>query len=82
LPCPICRADLLQSKKIRIIDSRVDEDIADNEGEYDDYDETEDWSDDDSDDEENNDLYFWESQGEDDYDEFPSVRQSSIVDLT
>ena len=35
-----------------------------------------------SDDEENNDLYFWESQGEDDYDEFPSVRQSSIVDLT
>jgi hypothetical protein len=69
LPCPICRADLLQSKKIRIIDSRVDEDVADNESEYDDYDETEDWSDDDSDDEE-------------DYDEFPSVRQSSIVDLT
>ena len=75
LPCPICRADLLQSKKIRIIDSRVDEDVADNENVDDD-------SDDDSDDEENNDLYFWESQGEDDYDEFPSVRQSSIVDLT
>jgi hypothetical protein len=75
LPCPICRADLLQSKKIRIIDSRVDEDVADNEGEYDD-------SDDDSDDEENNDLYFWESQGDDDYDEFPSVPQTSIVDLT
>jgi hypothetical protein len=75
LPCPICRADLLQSKKIRIIDSRVDEDVADNEN-------VDDGSDDDSDDEENNDLYFWESQGEDDYDEFPSVRQSSIVDLT
>ena len=74
LPCPICRADLLQSKKIRIIDSRVDEDLADNEN-------VDDVSDDDSDDE-NNDLYFWESQGEDDYDEFPSVRQNSIVDLT
>ena len=68
LPCPICRADLLQSKKIRIIDSRVDEDVADNEGEYDDYDETDDWSDDDSDDEE-------------DYDEFPSVRQNNIMDM-
>jgi len=75
LPCPICRADLLQSKKIRIIDSRVDEDVADNENVDDD-------SDDDSDDEENNDLYFWESQDEEDYDEFPSVPQSSIVDLT
>jgi hypothetical protein len=75
LPCPICRADLLQSKKIRIIDSRVDEDVADNENV--DHD-----SDDDSDDEENNDLYFWESQGDDDYDEFPSVPQTSIVDLT
>jgi hypothetical protein len=77
LPCPICRADLLQSKKIRIIDSRVDEDVADNENVDDDSDD----SDDDSDDE-NNDLYFWESQGEEDYDEFPSVRQNTIVDLT
>jgi hypothetical protein len=76
LPCPICRADLLQSKKIGIIDSRVDDDVADNENVDDDDD-----SDDDSDDEENNDLYFWESQGEEDYDEFPSVRQSSIVDM-
>ena len=75
LPCPICRADLLQSKKIGIIDSRVDEDVADNENVDDD-------GDDDSDDEENNDLYFWESQGDDDYDEFPSVPQTSIVDLT
>ena len=73
LPCPICRDDLFQSKKIRIIDSRVDEDVADNENVDD--------EDDDSDDE-NNDLYFWESQGEEDYDEFPSVRQNSIVDLT
>jgi hypothetical protein len=70
LPCPICRTDLLQSKKIGIIDSRVDDDVADNEGEYDDSDDdSEDWSDDDSDDEE-------------DYDEFPSVRQTTIVDLT
>jgi len=74
LPCPICRADLLQSKKIRIIDSRVDEDLADNENVDDD-------SDDDSDDEENNDLYFWESQDEEDYDEFPSVSQNTVMDM-
>jgi len=74
LPCPICRADLLQSKKIRIIDSRVDEDLADNENVDDD-------SDDDSDDEENNDLYFWESQDEEDYDEFPSVPENTVMDM-
>lgn len=79
LPCPICRADLLQSKKIGIIDSRVDEDVADNENVDDDSDDSDDDSDDD---EENNDLYFWESQGEEDYDEFPSVRHNTIVDLT
>jgi hypothetical protein len=72
LPCPICRADLLQSKKIGIIDSRVDDDVADNEGEYD---ETEDWSDDD-------DLPDLVDNFEEDYDEFPSVRQTTIVDLT
>jgi hypothetical protein len=77
LPCPICRDDLFQSKKIRIIDSKVDEDVADNEGEYDDYDETEDWSDDDDDD-----LPDLVDNFEEGYDEFPSVRQSSIVDLT
>ncbi len=71
LPCPICRADLLQSKKIGIIDSRVDDDVADNESEYDDSDETEDWSDSDDD-----------SDDEEDYDEFPSVRQTTIVYLT
>jgi len=75
LPCPICRADLLQSKKIGIIDSRVDDDVAVNEGEYDDYDETEDWSDDD-------DLPDLVDNFEEDYDEFPSVRQTTIVDLT
>ncbi|NBX28525.1 MAG: hypothetical protein EBR55_09840 [Chitinophagia bacterium] len=65
LPCPICRADLLQSKKIGIIDSRVDEDVADNEGEYD---ETEDWSDSDE-------------ESDDDDDEFPSVRVNTIMDM-
>jgi hypothetical protein len=76
LPCPICRADLLQSKKIGIIDSRVDDDVAVNEGEYDDYDETEDWSDSDDD------LPDLVDNFEEDYDEFPSVRQTTIVDLT
>ncbi len=76
LPCPICRADLLQSKKIGIIDSRVDDDVAYNEGEYDDYDETEDWSDSDDD------LPDLVDNFEEDYDEFPRVRQTTIVDLT
>ena len=40
LPCPICRADLLQSKKIGIIDIRVDEDVDDDDDDRDDdYDE-------------------------------------------
>ena len=40
LPCPICRADLLQSKKIGIIDIRVDEDVDDDDDDSDDdYDE-------------------------------------------
>ena len=83
LPCPICRADLLQSKKIGIIDSRVDDDVADNVNVDDD-------TDDDSDDD--NDLYFWESQGEDNDEdiqyaqfpepiEFPSVRQNNVMDM-
>ena len=65
LPCPICRADLLQSKKIGIIDSRVEADLED------DYD---DWSDDDDDDDD-------DSDDDDDYDEFPSVPQNSIMDM-
>lgn len=66
LPCPICRADLLQSKKIGIIDSRVDEDVADNENVDDDSDDEDDWD---------------VSDDEDDYDEFPSVRQNNIMDM-
>jgi len=42
LPCPICRADLFQAKKIGIIDSRVEDDIADNEYDDDDDDSEED----------------------------------------
>jgi len=72
LPCPICRADLLQSKKIGIIDSRVDDDVAYNEG---DYDETEDWSDSDDD------LPDLVDNFEEDYDEFPSVRQNTVMDM-
>ena len=77
LPCPICRADLLQSKKIGIIDSRVDEDLDLVE------DDSDDWSDSDSDDD--------DESLEDDSDiqyaqfpepiEFPSVRQNSIIDM-
>ena len=85
LPCPICRADLLQSKKIGIIDSRVDDDVADNEN-VDDYD-------DDSDDETFASMYddsidealAWhlaeELAEELAPPEFPSVRQNTIMDM-
>jgi len=46
LPCPICRADLFQAKKIGIIDSRVEDDIADNEYDDDDDDSDSDYDDD------------------------------------
>jgi phosphopantothenoylcysteine synthetase/decarboxylase len=80
LPCPICRADLLQSKKIRIIDSRVDEDVADNEN----------VDDDDSDDDSDDDYDDWDDDDDDediqyaqfpDPIEFPSVRQNTIMDM-
>ena len=72
LPCPICRADLLQAKKIGIIDSRVDEDIAFwNNNDVDIHDE----------DEDEDDYDEWDISDEDDYDEFPSVRQNTIMDM-
>lgn len=46
LPCPICRADLFQAKKIGIINSRVEDDIADNEYDDDDDDSDSDYDDD------------------------------------
>jgi len=81
LPCPICRDDLFQSKKIRIIDSRVDEDVADNENVDDD--ETEDWSDsdDDSDDDESEDDSDIQYAQFPDPIEFPSVRQNTVMDM-
>ena len=42
LPCPICRADLFQSKKIGVDDSIVEYDIADNENNHDEDDESDD----------------------------------------
>jgi hypothetical protein len=72
LPCPICRADLFQSKKIGIIDSRVDHDVADNEDDNDDESDDEWYNDDESDDDT---IYAYEN------DEFPSVRQNSIMDM-
>jgi hypothetical protein len=58
---------LFQSKKIGIIDSRVDEDVADNENDDDDD------SDDDYDD--------WDDDDDDEPIEFPSVRQNTIMDM-
>ena len=81
LPCPICRADLLQSKKIGIIDSRVDEDVADNENVDDDddsdYDSDYD-SDDDYDDYDDSDIQYAQFP---EPIEFPSVRQNTVMDM-
>jgi hypothetical protein len=82
LPCPICRADLLQSKKIGIINSRIDEDIADNENVDDD-------DDDDDDDDTFASMYddsiyealAWQDLAELAPPEFPSVRQNTIMDM-
>lgn len=70
LPCPICRADLLQAKKIGIIDSRVDEDVANNAN-----------VDDDDDDDDDDDWDESEDSEDDDYDEFPSIRENTIMDM-
>jgi len=78
LPCPICRADLLQSKKIGIIDSRVDDDVADNENVDDDDDDDDTFASmyDDSIDE----ALAW-NIAELAPPEFPSVRQNTIMDM-
>jgi len=80
LPCPICRADLFQSKKIGIIDSRVDADVADNEDDNDD-DDDDDSDDDYSDDDDDNDDSDIQYAQFPDPIEFPSVRQNSIMDI-
>lgn len=63
LPCPICRADLFQSKVIGIRDSRVEDDIADNE---DDDDDDSDYLDDDNSDLDDDPImdYFTEIENE------------------
>jgi len=64
LPCPICRADLFQAKKIGIINSRVEDDIADNED--DDDDDDSDYLDDDNSDLDDDPImnYFTEIENE------------------
>jgi hypothetical protein len=78
LPCPICRADLLQSKKIGIIDSRVDEDLDLVEDDSDDDDSDDDYSDDDSYLEDDSDIQYAQFP---EPIEFPSVRENSIMDM-
>jgi len=66
MPCPICRADLIQSKKFGIEEYDDDDDEDDDEQEEDDY----------------VDPYgFGYETEDDDYNEFPSVRESSIMDI-
>lgn len=78
LPCPICRTDLYQTKKIFGEDYGLP--VGHNGSEVEDYDECDDWSDsDDSDD----DSVDYNQTTDDDiqYDEFPSVRDNNIMDI-
>jgi hypothetical protein len=78
LPCPICRADLFQAKKIRIIDSKVDEDVADNENVDDDDDD--DWDDSEEDDDDDDDDDDWDNSFINERGPL-SVRGNSIMEI-
>jgi hypothetical protein len=75
LPCPICREDLFQTRKIF---GEGGLPVGHNGSDDEDYDEAEDWSD--SDDESTGHGFGYGTQ-DDDYGEFPSVRESNIVDM-
>ena len=75
LPCPICRDDLFQTKKVYGEGVMpVGHNGSDDEDDYDDYD-------DEDDDDESGHGFGYGTQ-DDDYGEFPSVRENSIVDMT
>jgi len=76
LPCPICREDLFQTRKI--FGEGYGLPVGHNGSDSEDYDEAEDWSV--SDDESTGHGFGYGTQ-DDDYGEFPSVRESTIVDM-
>jgi hypothetical protein len=77
LPCPICRDDLFQTRKVYGEGVMpVGHNGSDDDDDYEDDD-----SDDDDDDDEFGHGFGYGTQ-DDDYGEFPSVRENSIVDMT
>ena len=73
LPCPICRDDLFQTKKVY---GEGVMPVGHNDSDSDDYDETEDWSD--SDDDSDDDIQYAQFP---EPIEFPSVRSNNIMDM-
>lgn len=78
LPCPICRDDLFQTKKM--FGEGYGMPIGHNGSDYSDYDECEDWddSDSDSDDDDDDDIQYAQFP---EPIEFPSVRQDTVMDM-
>ena len=79
LPCPICRDDLFQTRKVygEGYGMPVGHNGSDDDDDYED-------EDDDDDDDEDDDEFghgFGYGTQDDDYGEFPSVRESNIVDM-
>jgi hypothetical protein len=72
VPCPMCRVNLIQTKEIfgkdfvYIVQDEDEDDSGFDEEE--DYEQI--WND------------VWDESDDDDYDEFPSIRENSIVDMT
>jgi hypothetical protein len=75
LPCPICRDDLFQTRKVYGDDALP---VGHNDSDSEDYDETDDWSDSDSDEDSDDDIQYTQFP---EPIEFPSVRQNNIMDM-
>jgi hypothetical protein len=74
LPCPICRDDLFQTKKM--FGEGYGMPIGHNGSDYEDYDECDDWSE--SDDDSDDDIQYAQFP---EPIEFPSVRQNTVMDM-
>jgi Zinc finger, C3HC4 type (RING finger) len=75
LPCPICREDLFQTRKVYGDDAFP---VGHNDSDSEDYDETEDWSDSDDESEDDSDIQYAQFP---EPIEFPSVRHNTVMDM-
>lgn len=75
LPCPICRDDLFQTRKVY---GEGVMPVGHNDSDSEDYDDDDDWSDSDSDEDSDDDIQYAQFP---EPIEFPSVRQNNIMDM-